>query len=157
MNPEFSRPTPLPSSQIWRSLSSCGVSGLISRRALLSCPRAGLTAWAATKSASPSSAACTDRAEPADGALCRGTRGMASKLRGELPHDSEECTMTGRAEEMVPIPRADLDALLAENRRLRREAGDAEALRRIRSDSGEGRILARQELAEAWGISELPG
>jgi hypothetical protein len=65
--------------------------------------------------------------------------------------------MTGRAEEMVPIPRADVDALLAENRRLRREAGDAEALRRIRSDSGEGRILARQELAEAWGISGLPG
>jgi len=68
--------------------------------------------------------------------------------------DSEERTMTARAEEMVSIPRAELDALLAENRRLRREAGDAEALRRIRSDSGEGRILAREELAEAWGISE---
>jgi hypothetical protein len=58
------------------------------------------------------------------------------------------------AEDMVSIPRAELDALLAENRRLRREAGDAEALRRMRSDSGDGRIYRREELAEAWGISE---
>ncbi len=62
--------------------------------------------------------------------------------------------MTARSEDMVSIPRAELDALLAENRRLRREAGDAEALRRIRSDSGEGRAFTREELAEAWGISE---
>jgi hypothetical protein len=62
--------------------------------------------------------------------------------------------VTARAEDMVSIPRAELDALQAENRRLRREAGDAEALRRIRSDSGEGRTLTREELAEAWGISE---
>ena len=62
--------------------------------------------------------------------------------------------MTARTEDMVSIPRAELDALRAENRRLRREAGDAEALRRIRSDSGEGRILTREEVAEAWGISE---
>ncbi len=62
--------------------------------------------------------------------------------------------MTARIEEMVSIPRAELDALRAENRRLRREAGDAEALRRIRSDSGEGRIFTREELSEAWGISE---
>ena len=62
--------------------------------------------------------------------------------------------MTARTEEMVSIPRAELDALRAENRRLRREAGDAEALRRIRSDSGEGRIFTREELSEAWGISE---
>ena len=62
--------------------------------------------------------------------------------------------MTARAEDMVSIPRAELDALRAENRRLRREVGDAEALRRIRSDSGEGRILTREEVAEAWGISE---
>jgi hypothetical protein len=55
---------------------------------------------------------------------------------------------------MVSIPRAELDALLAENRRLRRETGDTEALRRILSDSGEGRTLTREELAEAWGISE---
>ncbi len=62
--------------------------------------------------------------------------------------------MTARAEEMVSIPRAELDALRAENRRLRREAGDAEAARRIRSDTGEGRTFTREELAEAWGISE---
>jgi hypothetical protein len=62
--------------------------------------------------------------------------------------------MAARTEDMVSIPRAELDALRAENRRLRREAGDAEALRRIRSDSGEGPILTREELAEAWGISE---
>jgi hypothetical protein len=62
--------------------------------------------------------------------------------------------MTARTEDMVSIPRAELDALRAENRRLRREADDAEALRRIRSDSGEGRILTREELAEAWGISD---
>ena len=62
--------------------------------------------------------------------------------------------MTARTEEMVSIPRAELDALRAENRRLRREAGDAEALRRIRSDSGEGRVFTREELAEAWGIRE---
>jgi hypothetical protein len=62
--------------------------------------------------------------------------------------------MTARADDMVSIPRAELDALLAENRRLRREAGDAEALRRIRSDSREGRTFTREELAEAWGISE---
>lgn len=62
--------------------------------------------------------------------------------------------MTARTEDMVSIPRAELDALRAENRRLRREAGDAEALRRIRSDSGEGRIFTREELAEAWGVSD---
>ena len=62
--------------------------------------------------------------------------------------------MTAQAEDMVSIPRAELDALRAENRRLRREAGDAEALRRIRSDSGEGRTFTREEFGEAWGISE---
>lgn len=62
--------------------------------------------------------------------------------------------MTTRSEDMVSISRSDLDALLAENRRLRREAGDAEALRRIRSDAGEGRSFTREELAEAWGINE---
>jgi hypothetical protein len=55
---------------------------------------------------------------------------------------------------MVSIPQAELDALRVENRRLRREAGDVEALRRIQSDSVEGRTFTREELAEAWGISE---
>ena len=62
--------------------------------------------------------------------------------------------MAAHAEEMVLVPRAELDALRAENRRLRREAGDREARKRIRSDSGEGRTFTREELAEAWGISE---
>ena len=65
--------------------------------------------------------------------------------------------MTAPAEDMVLVPRAELDALRAENRRLRREAGDREALKRIRSDSGEGLTFTREELAEAWGISERPG
>jgi hypothetical protein len=63
-------------------------------------------------------------------------------------------SMTAPADDMVLVPRAELDALRAENRRLRREAGDREALRRIRSDSGQGRTFTREELAEAWGISE---
>ena len=57
--------------------------------------------------------------------------------------------MTAHADDMALIPRAELDALRAENRRLRREA-----LQRIRSDSGEGRTFTREKLAEAWGISE---
>ena len=43
--------------------------------------------------------------------------------------------MPTHAEDMVLVPRAELDALRAENRRLRREAGDREALKRIRSDA----------------------
>ena len=62
--------------------------------------------------------------------------------------------MTADAEDMVLVSRVELDALRAENRRLRREAGDREALRRIRSDSGEGRSFTREDLEEAWGISE---
>jgi hypothetical protein len=62
--------------------------------------------------------------------------------------------MTADAEDMVLVSRVELDAPRAENRRLRREAGDREALRRIRSDSGEGRSFTREDLAEAWGISE---
>jgi hypothetical protein len=51
------------------------------------------------------------------------------------------------AEDMILIPRAELDALRAENRHLRREAGDREALQRIRSDSGEGRTFLSAWLA----------
>ena len=61
--------------------------------------------------------------------------------------------MAVHAEDMVLVHKQ-LDALRAENRHLRREAGDREALKRIRSDSGEGRTFTREELAEAWGISE---
>jgi hypothetical protein len=62
--------------------------------------------------------------------------------------------VTAHAEDMVLVPRAELNALRAENRRLRREAGDREALRRIQSDPGQGRTFTREELAEAWGMSE---
>jgi hypothetical protein len=62
--------------------------------------------------------------------------------------------MAAGTEGMGSIPRAELDALMAENRRLRREIADAAALRRIRSDSGDGRTFTREELAEGWGISE---
>jgi hypothetical protein len=71
------------------------------------------------------------------------------------PRSGEEFTLSAaHAEDMVSVPRAELDALRAENRRLRREAGDREALKRMRSDSGEGRTFTSEELAEAWGISE---
>ena len=62
--------------------------------------------------------------------------------------------MTAHADDRSLIPRAELEALRAENRRLRRESGDRVALKRIRSDSGEGRTFTREELADAWGISE---
>lgn len=63
--------------------------------------------------------------------------------------------MTAQPDEMVTISRAELEALRAENRRLRLEAGGAEALRRIQDGPGSGgRTFTRDELAEAWGISE---
>jgi hypothetical protein len=58
---------------------------------------------------------------------------------------------------MVSIRRADLDALQAELRRLRREAARAAARERIQADPGPGDeapMLTRDELAEAWGIRE---
>jgi hypothetical protein len=45
---------------------------------------------------------------------------MMSKLGGEIPGDGEEFTVTAHAEDMVLVPRAELDALRAEIRRLRR-------------------------------------
>jgi hypothetical protein len=65
--------------------------------------------------------------------------------------------MSAQADDMVLVPRAELEALRAENRRLRREAGDREALQRIRSDSGDGRTVTREELTEAWGIQGATG
>ena len=59
--------------------------------------------------------------------------------------------------EMVSIPRVELDALKAELRRLRREVGRAVAKARIESGRGPAdgdRLFTRDELAEAWGISE---
>jgi hypothetical protein len=58
---------------------------------------------------------------------------------------------------MVTIPRAELDALRAEVRRLRREAGRRVAERRIQADRGprdEAPALTREALAAEWGIHE---
>jgi hypothetical protein len=44
--------------------------------------------------------------------------------------------MPAWAEDMVWVPLPELDALRTEDRRLRCEAGDREALKRIRSDAG---------------------
>ena len=65
--------------------------------------------------------------------------------------------MSAEASEMVTVPRAELDALKAEVRRLRREVGRNVARARMESDPGPGNpalTLSRSELAEAWGISE---
>jgi hypothetical protein len=65
--------------------------------------------------------------------------------------------MSVEASEMISIPRAELDALRAELRRLRREVGRGVALARIQADPGPGddaTALTRGQLAEAWGISE---
>lgn len=65
--------------------------------------------------------------------------------------------MTAEASEMVTIPRAELDALRAEVRRLRREVGRSMARERMMADPGRddaALTLSRGELAEAWGIIE---
>ena len=65
--------------------------------------------------------------------------------------------MSAEASELVSIPRAELDALKAELRRLRREVGRGVAMARIQADLGPGDdapALTREELAEAWGIGE---
>ena len=65
--------------------------------------------------------------------------------------------MSAEASELVSIPRAELDALKAELRRLRREVGRGVAKERIEADPGPGDdapTFTREELAGAWGISE---
>jgi hypothetical protein len=62
--------------------------------------------------------------------------------------------VTAEAPEMVTVPRAELDVLRAEVRRLRREVGRSMARVRMEADPGPGDgalILSRSELAEAWG------
>ena len=54
--------------------------------------------------------------------------------------------MTAHAEEMVLVPRAELDALRAENRRLRREP----ATERLWSASGQTPWKAAPSLATNW-------
>jgi hypothetical protein len=65
--------------------------------------------------------------------------------------------VSGEASETVTIPRAELEALKAELRRLRREVGRRTARTRIEADPGPGDAaptFSRSDLAEAWGISE---
>jgi hypothetical protein len=61
------------------------------------------------------------------------------------------------ASDTVSIPRAELDALKAELRRLRRAVGRGVARERIHADPGPGDdspTFTREELAEAWGVNE---
>ena len=65
--------------------------------------------------------------------------------------------MSAEATELVSIPRAELDALKAELRRLRREVGRGVARARIQADPGPGDdtpTFTREDLAEAWGTRE---
>lgn len=64
-------------------------------------------------------------------------------------HGEVEAAVAGAQAAGSQLPRRRVPA-----RRLRRETGDREALKRIRSDAGEGRVFTREELSEAWGISE---
>jgi hypothetical protein len=65
--------------------------------------------------------------------------------------------MSAEAVEMVSIPRAELDALKAEVRRLRR--GVSRGIARVRIQAGpdlggDALTFTRDQLAEAWGIRE---
>jgi hypothetical protein len=65
--------------------------------------------------------------------------------------------VSAEATELVSIPRAELDALKAELKRLRREVGRGVAKARTQADPGPGDCapaFTREELAEAWGIRE---
>jgi hypothetical protein len=65
--------------------------------------------------------------------------------------------VSAEASDLVSIPRAELDALKAELKRLRREIGRSVAMARIQADPGLGDdapAFTREELAEAWGIRE---
>lgn len=82
--------------------------------------------------------------------------GQAVKL-GPAGYARREARMSAEAVEMVTIPRAELDALKAELRRLRREAGRVIAKARIEADLDLGsgaQTFTREQLAEAWGIRE---
>lgn len=63
--------------------------------------------------------------------------------------------MSTEASELVSIPRAELDALKAEVKRLRRAVGRDVARSRILADPGAGDeapVFTREQLAEAWGV-----
>lgn len=63
--------------------------------------------------------------------------------------------MTDEPTEMVTVPRAELDALRAEVRRLRRELARSTAAALMKADPGPGDVakpLSRSQLAAAWGM-----
>jgi hypothetical protein len=65
--------------------------------------------------------------------------------------------MSAEASDTVTIPRAELEALKAELRRLRREVGRRTARTRIEADPGPGDAaptFSRSDLVAAWGIGE---
>ena len=65
--------------------------------------------------------------------------------------------MSAEASDMITIPRAEYEALRAEVRRLRREAGRRLAQARIETDPGPGftaPTFSRIQLAEAWGVGD---
>jgi hypothetical protein len=65
--------------------------------------------------------------------------------------------VSAEASELVSIPRAELDSMKAELKRLRREIGRGVARARIQADPGPGDdapAFTREQLAEARGIGE---
>jgi len=65
--------------------------------------------------------------------------------------------MSAEPTDMVTVPRAELNSLRAEVRRLRRQLARDEAKTRILADPGPGTTdttatFSRAQLAEAWGI-----
>src|SRR6202034_2998963 len=87
---------------------------------------------------------------------CRRLSEVGTRLDGN-GGEWRELRATAEASEMVTVPRAELDALRAEVRQLRREVGRSVARARMEADPGPGDgsvTLSRSELAEAWGISE---
>lgn len=65
--------------------------------------------------------------------------------------------MSVEAADTVSIPRVELEALRAELKRLRREVGRGVARARMQADPGPGDqapTFTREQLADAWGISE---
>ncbi|MFT4166624.1 MAG: hypothetical protein QM650_15400 [Microlunatus sp.] len=67
--------------------------------------------------------------------------------------------MSAEPTDLVTVSRAELDTLRADVRRLRRQIAREEAKSAILSDPGPGATdraptFSREELAEAWGISD---
>ena len=79
---------------------------------------------------------------------------MSSSFYTGLIVELREPHLSAEASELVNIPRAELDALKAELKRLRREVGRGAAKGYIQADPGPGDdapAYTREELAEAWG------